>query len=150
MRVTIHTNHAIRLLMYCAVEPGRPIAVSEIARAHGISDNHLTKIAQHLAAHDFIKTVRGRKGGVMLAMPPEEIALGAVVRVTEENLDLAECFALETNTCRLVPECRFRGILGEALKAFFVVLDSYTIADLVVRGDALRALMGLEATTEKA
>lgn len=148
MRVTIHTNHAMRLLMYCAVEPGRPIAISEIARAHTISENHLTKIAQQLASNGFIRTMRGRKGGVILDRPPEEISIGAVVRATEENLDLAECFALETNTCRLVPECRFRGILSEALRAFFSVLDRYTIADLVERGDALRALMGLETTQE--
>lgn len=144
MRVTLHTNYAMRLLMYCAMKPRIVIPVTEIAGAYGISEHHLTKIAQCLSRAGIIETVRGRSGGVVLRRAAEEINVGSVVRLTEDNLDLVECFSLETNTCPLAPECRFRNALAEALKAFLTVLDRFTLADLVRDGEALGRLVGIE------
>mgnify|MGYP001765149860 FL=1 len=143
MRVTLHTNHAMRLLMYCALRPDEPVSIARVAAAYNISENHLTKIAQSLAQGGFVTTVRGRTGGVILAKRPEDINVGQVVRTTEENLDLTECFAMMTNTCVLAPECEFRQILNKALSAFMAVLDQYTLADLVHKRDPLKALLGL-------
>lgn len=152
MRVTLHTNHAMRLLMYCALRPKEPVSIARVAAAYGISENHLTKIAQSLAQGGFVTTVRGRTGGVILAKLPEDINVGEVVRITEENLDLTECFAMLTNTCVLAPECEFRHILSEALKAFMTVLDRYSLADLVRKETPLKALLGLgqQAATAQA
>lgn len=144
MRVTLHTNYAMRLLMYCALRKDTVVPTTAVATAFGISEHHLTKIAQCLSRAGIIETVRGRAGGVVLRRPPEEINVGSVVRLTEDNLDLVECFSAETNTCPLAPECRFRNVLAEALEAFLAVLDRFTLADLVRDGDALGRLIGLE------
>ena len=144
MHLTIRSNHAMRLLMYCALNHGRVAPVAEIARACNMSEAHLGKIANTLAGLGFVETLRGRGGGVRLARAPEQILVGAVVRRTEMGPCLTECLDPETNTCPLTAACRFRTILGRALEAFLNVLDGYTLADLVVGGDELRQLMGIE------
>lgn len=143
MQLTVRSNHAMRLMMYCAVNEGRIAPVGEIARACNMSESHLGKIANALAAEGFVETVRGRGGGVRLARPAAEINVGAIVRLTEIGGCFLECLRPETNTCPLTPACRFRSIVGRALEAFLSVLDGYTLADLVAEPEPLRALMGL-------
>lgn len=143
MHLTVRSNHAMRLLMYCAANGGRRATVTEIARACGMSETHLAKIAHGLAAAGHIETVRGRRGGVRLARPPEAINVGAVLRGTEMGACLMECLDPASNTCPLTPACRLRGALSSALEAFFAVLDRYTLADLTENSDDLRRLMGL-------
>jgi Rrf2 family nitric oxide-sensitive transcriptional repressor len=144
MHLTIRSNHAMRLLMYCALNENRIAPVAEIARACNMSEAHLGKIANTLAGLGFVETIRGRGGGVRLARPPHEVLVGAVVRRTEMGPCLTECLDPETNTCPLTEACRFRTVLGRALEAFLNVLDGYTLADLVSPGDDLRRAMGLE------
>jgi Rrf2 family nitric oxide-sensitive transcriptional repressor len=131
MRLTLHTDFALRLLMLLALEPDTLHTIEEVATRYRISKNHLMKVAQTLAQHSFIDSVRGRNGGLRLAKPAERINLGAVVRSTEDNLTLVECFDRETNTCIVAPACGLRGPLDEALAAFFAVLNKYSLADLV-------------------
>ncbi len=143
MQLTLRSNHAMRLMMFCAVAGQKVTPVSEIARACNMSEAHLGKIANHLAAHGFIETVRGRRGGVRLARPASELNVGAIVRATELGRCLVECLEPESNTCPLIEVCRFRTIIGRALEAFLSVLDGYTLADLVAEKEQLRAAMGL-------
>lgn len=141
MQINQFTNYALRILMYCALHDGRAARTSEIARAYGISENHLTKVAQQLAAGGYLKTSRGRGGGLRLDRDPHQIVVGEVVRWTEGTLKLVECFDAASNTCPLAPACRFREALQRALEAFFLVLDSYTLADLVSDRGRLAALL---------
>ena len=145
MHLTVRSNHAMRLMMYCAMKRGRIAPVSEIARACNMSEAHLAKIANRLASSGFVETVRGRGGGVRLTKAPGDIRIGAVVRTTEMSACLIECLNMETNTCPLVAACKFRGVVQRALGAFLNVLDECTLADLVDDGDDLRALMGIDA-----
>ena len=131
MRLTLHTDFALRLLMLLALEPGTLHTIEEVASRYRISKNHLMKVAQTLAQQGFIESVRGRNGGLRLARPADRINLGAVVRTTEDSLVLVECFARETNTCVVASACGLRGPLDEALAAFFAVLNKYSLADLV-------------------
>jgi Rrf2 family nitric oxide-sensitive transcriptional repressor len=139
----------MRLLMYCALHPGQVLRTVDIARANRISEHHLTKIAQSLASFGIVETIRGRSGGITLAKRPEEINIGQVIRITEDNLELVECFNPDTNTCPLASACRFNRILNQALNAFLSVLDGYTLADLVVPTSQLRALLGLGPDTPR-
>jgi Rrf2 family nitric oxide-sensitive transcriptional repressor len=141
MQINQFTNYALRLLMYCALHDGRAVRTSEIARAYGISENHLTKVAQQLAAGGYLRTARGRGGGLRLDREPRAVVVGEVVRWTEGTLKLVECFDDATNTCPLAPACRFRQALHRALEAFFLVLDGYTLADLVSDHGTLSALL---------
>ncbi len=133
MRLTQWTDYTLRVLMYCAATQGReqPVTITEIAEQHGISRSHLTKIVQELSARGLLETMRGRGGGMRLLMAPQEINLGALVRTTETDFDMVECFNGETNLCRLDGRCHLKGVLHQATAAYLAVLDGLTLADLV-------------------
>ena len=133
MRLTKQTNYAVRMLMYCAANDGKLSRVPEIAKAYGVSELFLFKIIQPLHKAGIMDTVRGRNGGVRLGRPAADITLFDVVRVTEENFAMAECFEVGAETdCPLVDSCGFNSALREALNAFFAA----THRDLTVWGVA--------------
>jgi Rrf2 family nitric oxide-sensitive transcriptional repressor len=133
MRLTQWTDYTLRVLMYCAASQARaqPVTITEIADSYGISRSHLTKIVQQLSAQGLLETTRGRGGGMRLAKPAQEINLGAVVRATETDFTLVECFDPASNQCRLSQHCGLKGVLGQAMQSYFKVLDGVTLADLV-------------------
>ena len=131
MRLTNFSDYALRVLMYAAARQGELITIEETAERYGISRTHLMKVANLLTRSGYLTAVRGRSGGLRLGRPPEQIILGDVVRATEPDFDLVECFATG-GRCRITPFCRLRGVLGEALLAFVSTLDRYTLADLVL------------------
>lgn len=133
MRLTQWTDYTLRVLMYCAATQGReqPVTITEVAEGYGISRSHLMKIVQELAAQGLLETTRGRGGGMRLMKAPAEINLGAVVRQTETDFHLVECFDPEVNQCRLSGNCKLKGVLGSAIDAYLAVLDGVTLADLV-------------------
>ncbi|MCP1337834.1 RrF2 family transcriptional regulator [Futiania mangrovi] len=148
MRLTLHSDYALRTLMYVALAPERLVSIAEIAERYGISRNHLMRVVQELAQKGFLETRPGRAGGMKLAARPETIRLGAVVRDMEPDFALVECFHPNGN-CRLAPDCQLGGVLDEALSAFLAVLDRYTVADLIAPANALRARLGLETTARQ-
>ncbi len=143
VRLTQFSNFAIRVLMYVGLNGPGPSAVPEIAKAYGVSYDHLKKAAAELSRLGYLSTVRGRAGGYRLAVPPEQIRIGEVIRQTEGDMILVECFDAASNRCPLAPVCQLRCILDEALAAFVAVLDRYTLADLIRRPERLTPLLGL-------
>lgn len=133
MRLTNWTDYSLRVLMYCAAcaQREQPATISEIAEAHGISRSHLTKIVMTLAGMGLLETTRGRGGGLRLLKPAKDIVLGDVVRQTETDFTLVECFDAEHNNCRLDGYCRLKGALQQAMASYLQVLDGVTLADLV-------------------
>jgi Rrf2 family nitric oxide-sensitive transcriptional repressor len=130
MHLTSHTDYSLRLLIYLALKPDHGQAtVQEVATRYGISSNHVAKVAQKLVQLGYVVSHRGRGGGLALALAPEEINVGQVVRGTEP-LELLECFGANS-TCPIDPSCRLKGVLHEAQRAFLEVIDRYTLADLV-------------------
>ena len=143
MRLTRQSSYAIRTLIYCAVnEPGLS-RVADIAKAHAISELFLFKLIKPLVEAGLIETVRGRRGGIKLGRPAEDITLLDTIKLTEENFAMAECFEGGDISCPLVDACDVNSALREALGAFFEVLDSYTIADLAKKRRNIRDLLGL-------
>lgn len=130
MRLSTFSDYNLRVLMYLGIHPDRLATIPEIAEAHKISENHLTKVVHQLGRRGYVETVRGKGGGVRLARSPKEIVLGDVIRQSEGDILMAECFADES-ACRIQRACRLQGILVEALAAMFLVLDAYTLADLL-------------------
>jgi len=143
MRLTMHTDFALRMLMLLAMEPEELHTIEEIARRYDISRNHLMKVTQTLVQAGFLDSLRGRGGGLRLARPASKIVIGDVVRATEDGFDLVECFDRSQNRCLITPACGLRGPLEEALLAFLTVLDSYSLADLVARPGTLRRMRHL-------
>lgn len=133
MRLTQWTDYSLRVLMYCARNEQRDAAptVAEIARMHDISRSHLTKIVMTLSAQGWLVTTRGRGGGLRLQIPADQIVLGDVIRQTETDFDLVECFNADASACRLDGSCRLKFTLIEALNQYLKVLDGVTLADLV-------------------
>ena len=146
MRLTLHTDHALRMLMLLAIEPNELHTIEEIARRYDISRNHLMKITLTLVQTGFIDSLRGRGGGLRLARAAESINLGAIVRATEDNFALVECFDREHNSCLITSACGLRGPLEEALQAFLTVLDRYSLDDLVRSPRMLRRMRQLLPT----
>jgi Rrf2 family transcriptional regulator, nitric oxide-sensitive transcriptional repressor len=131
MRLLASTDIALRVLMLLGQQQAvRPVSVEILARTlGGLSRNHLHKIVQDLTALGFTRTVRGINGGVLLAMPADQIRLGSVIRHLEQDQPIAECFRADGCACTLVPGCRLRGMLAAASDSFYESLDEYTLAD---------------------
>lgn len=135
MKLTLFTDYSIRMLLYLGTRPDRLCSIAEVARAYGVSQNHLMKVANQLARAGYVESVRGRFGGIRLGRAPETINIGAVVRETEEGFDLVDCGA-----CAINGACGLTGVLNEAICAFLAVLDRSTLADLLARPAELRRL----------
>ncbi len=133
MQLTRYSDYSVRVLIYLALDPERLVTIEEIAQRYDISKAHLMKVVHQLGLRGYVETLRGRGGGLRLARRPDEIRLGDVLRATEENLDLVECFDAARSRCAIEGACGLRSVLHEALAAFLAVLDDYTIADLVAR-----------------
>jgi Rrf2 family nitric oxide-sensitive transcriptional repressor len=141
MRLTAFTDYSLRVLIHLAIDPQRRATIREIADAYAISENHLMKVVHFLGKEGWLDNVRGRGGGLSLAMPPQRIVLGKVVRATEGGALPAECFDAERNRCAITRQCGLRHVLAEAVDAFYAVLDRYTLADLVRDPKALQKVL---------
>ncbi len=142
MRLSSFSDYSLRVLIYLGLHAGRLATVGEIAAAYGISDNHLTKVAHHLGRLGYVETVRGKGGGLRLGRGAAEIRLGEVIRGTEVDFALVECFATGSQ-CQIHAACRLPPILDEALAAMFAVLDRYTLADLLQQPGELTRMIPL-------
>jgi len=131
MQLTVHTDYALRVLLYAAHFPERRVGTEEISQAYGISKHHLVRVVQTLHEAGYLKVTVGRAGGVELARAQKDIRLGDVVRATEASFRLVECHDLATNTCPILPVCGLKSLLDQALEAFLATLDKYSLADLV-------------------
>ncbi len=136
MRLSTFSDYSLRVLMYLGVQPDRLATIAEIAAAHSISESHLMKVVHQLGRCGLVETVRGKGGGMRLALAPQHIVLGDVIRKTESDFTLVECFGTNA-TCRIQGACHLNAILGEALNALFLVLDGYTLADLLMNPQGL-------------
>jgi len=143
MKLTFYSDYSLRLLMYVSLKRDGLVTIQEVADAYGISKNHLMKVAFELGRKGFLETVRGRGGGLRLARPPEKIGVGEVVRAMEEDFTMVECFDPKANQCVITGPCRLRGALSRALKAYFAVLDEYTLADLAGQNPVLARVLAM-------
>jgi len=143
VRLTVYTDFSLRVLMFLALKGDRLATIAEIAKAYGISKNHLMKVVYQLGLAGYVETVRGKGGGMRLARSPQDIVLGEVVRRTEPDMALVPCFAPEDASCAIFSSCALRSALSKARDAFLSVLDGCTLADLVRPHAPLRRLLSL-------
>lgn len=140
MRLTSFTDYTLRSLIFLGTNRDRLVTIQDIADLHQISKNHLTKVVHQLGVNGLVETVRGRNGGLRLALEPEDINIGAVVRQSESDFFMAECFDTEHNACVLDGACYLKIKLKEATEAYLAVLDGLTLARLLPKpGSAMTA-----------
>ena len=144
MRLTLHTDYSLRVLMFAALKGETLATIAEIAEHFDISRTHLMKVVNALGRAGYLDTVRGKKGGFRLAKKPGQIKVGEVVRDLEEDLAIVGCMQ-QSDYCPIEGTCILRGALGEATAAFLAVLDRYTLADLVKPRKSLARLLDLGA-----
>lgn len=130
MRLTLYTDYSLRVLLYLASKEEENVTITEIADFYKISRNHLVKVVHNLGLDGYIMTSRGRNGGLKLARPAKEIMVGELVRSTEPDLDLLECFNPVTDKCVISRSCSLKSVIFKAQAAFMEVLDQYTLADI--------------------
>jgi Rrf2 family transcriptional regulator, nitric oxide-sensitive transcriptional repressor len=131
MRLTLHTDYALRVLMYVGVKGGTLSTISEIVERFDISKGHVMKVVYHLAQKGYLETVRGKRGGMRLARKPSQINVGAVVRDMEKELGVLGCLHRAKGYCRIEECCVLRTALRDATNAFLATLDRYTLQNLV-------------------
>jgi Rrf2 family nitric oxide-sensitive transcriptional repressor len=147
VRLSTFTDYSLRVLIYLAAQPGRRATIAEIAASFEVSQHHLTKVVHFLGKQGWLANVRGKGGGLGLAQAPHQLSVGQVVRATEGVIAPAECFGEVADTCCIERICRLRGVLGEAVEAFYEVLDGYHIGDLVHNRTKLARVLFIQTGT---
>lgn len=147
MRLTSYTDYALRTLMFLALNRDKVVTIQDIADAHMIAKNHLTKVVHQLSSAGLIESLRGRNGGLKLGKEPSDINIGEVVRLTENDFFMAECFDPGNTNCIYSTSCALKGVLNRATAAFLDVLDDVTL-DSFLQKDVVRtkAKSGLPVT----
>ena len=105
MRLTLHTDFALRVLIQVGLNDGKLTTIKDIAQTFGISKAHLMKVVNDLSQKGYLDTVRGRNGGIRLKREPRDINIGEVVRDTENR---ARCHWLPCTQGLLPDRARLR------------------------------------------
>lgn len=140
MRLTDYTDYSLRTLMYLGMHREQLVTIQDIANAYGISKSHLMKVVHQLGLAGMVETIRGRSGGLRLGKEPEEINIGEVVKGTEPDFMMVECFNRQLNECVLAPSCELQDVLRRATRAYLDVLSGVTLADLLQNSPSLLKL----------
>ncbi|WP_455537785.1 RrF2 family transcriptional regulator [Terrisporobacter sp.] len=131
MYLSKFTDYSFRILMYLGNNSDNLSTVDELASALDLSTHHVKKIVYKLSKNNFILSLKGRNGGIKLGMNPKDINLGELLEVTEDNLNILECFSIENNTCSIDASCKLKPIINDALDSFKLKLSEYTLADIL-------------------
>lgn len=143
MQLTLHTDYALRVLIYLAQKNERLATISEIADFYQISRNHLVKVVHHLAQENFVHTTRGKHGGMRLSRAAKLISIGEVVRRMEPNFDIVECFSNSNQPCKVSPICALKEVLHRAGSEFLGLLNQFSVADAVVQNESTEQIFAV-------
>ena len=141
MRLTSFSDYSLRLLILCAARAPELVTIAEAATIYGISRNHLMKVANELTKGGFLRSVRGRNGGLHLARPAEDISIGKVVRMIKDDKEFVECFVPENTACIIAPACGLKFLFASALEDFFKRLDGASLADVMRKPAQIKSLL---------
>ena len=138
MQLTLHSDYSFRILIYLASQREELTTIDEISSAYDISRHHLAQIVHKLGELGFIETIRGKGGGIRLALLPEEVNLGEVLKKMEPNFNIVECFNKKENTCKIHSVCKLKSLLNEAMLSFLSIFENKTLADILLTPKKLK------------
>ena len=150
MRLSLHSDLGFRTLVYLASADENGGTIAAIAAAYSVSENHLRKVVHELVQHGLIVSQRGRNGGIRLGRKPEEIGIGAVMRLLEPDFALVDCMGNDPARCVLTGNCGLQDVFSEALGAWLAVLDRHTLADAIGGSHHLPRILGIQIPIEVA
>ena len=130
MRLTQFSDYSLRLLLYLAQHPDETCTIGDIAQWYGVSKPHLVKVAHNLVKLGYVHSTRGKGGGLRLAKPAEAIEIAALIKRSEPDFHVVECFDKVRNTCRVTSSCQLKHVLRDATAAFFKSLAGKTLASI--------------------
>lgn len=131
MYLSKFTDYSFRILIYLGHHPNELFTVDELSAILNLSTHHIKKIIYKLAKNGYILSSKGRNGGIKLVMDPRDINLGDLLEVTEDNLNIVECFSDDNNTCNLNGSCKLKSVINDALNSFKLEFGEYTLADIL-------------------
>ena len=110
---------------------GELSTVEKLATILDVSEHHLKKVIYNLAKTDYLISTKGRLGGVKLGVTPDQINLGEVLRLTEDNLNIIGCLNTDTTCAFMKKECKLKGIIHQSLDKFLEEFSKYTLRDIL-------------------
>jgi len=133
MQLTLHTDYALRVLIYLAMHPDQRVTITELSTFFNISRNHLVKVVHNLGLKGFIQSLRGKNGGLYLSRPADQIRIGDVVRQMEVHFHIVECFnPQKQGTCPIQGQCKLTSLLCRAKEQFLKELDGTLLSEVLL------------------
>lgn len=131
MKLSTRSRYGTRILVDLARHDDQgPVQIGDISKRQDISVKYLEQLIRPLKQADLVTSVRGPKGGHLLAVKPDEITLGQIVRLFEGQSDLVECIS-NPDKCAMSDDCQVRLAWQDATRVLYEKLDATTIADLM-------------------
>lgn len=131
MQLSKFTDYAFRVLIYMAKHDENLATVEGLAKQLDVSEHHLKKVIHKLAKTDYMISIKGRSGGLKLGLPPEQINLGEVLRLTEDNLNIVCCLQSDEVCSFIDGSCKLKGIMNDSLEKFIEEFGKYTLKDIM-------------------
>lgn len=132
MKLSAKSRYASRILLDLALHrDGVPHSVGDIAKRTGITVPFIEQIIKPLKKAGLVASKRGSRGGHQLGRSPEEITLGAVVRVMEDSVDLSTCLR-SPDRCERAGGCVTRLAWQRVTDAMLRELDAISLAELAL------------------
>ncbi len=136
MKLSTRSRYGTRMMLDLAQHYDEgPVQIGNVSKRENISVKYLEQLIIPLKKANFIKSVRGPKGGHMLAKPPEAITVGEIVKVLEGGINLSSCIE-NPEVCDRTSDCLTRDLWEEATKAMYEKLNSATLSKMINEGSS--------------
>jgi FeS assembly SUF system regulator len=129
LRLSKMTDYGTVIMAQMAARPLDIFSAAEIAAACGLAVTTASKILKTLARHALLKSVRGAKGGYMLARSPDRISVAEIIAALEGPLAVTEC-GVPTGHCSQEAKCPSRDNWRQLNTVVRGILDGVTLLDL--------------------
>ena len=135
MKLSSRTRYGMRAILELAMEYGKnPMQIKMIAEHEDISSKYLEQLIAMLKMSGLVRSIRGPRGGYMLTRSPSQITLKEVFQTLDGPTVPADCKVHQEFSPRC-PDCAMRRVWKELQSSISTVLDSYTLSDLIEKGD---------------
>lgn len=128
MKLSTRGRYGVKILLDLSINQGKgPVPVGEISLRQDISVKYIDQLMQPLKRAKLIRSVRGPKGGYLLAKSADEITLGTVIQAMEGDFTPLPCVE-DAKTCEISMDCRIRAVWQRAIQAMLDELNTTNLS----------------------